>query len=825
MNPWLEKVELQEDAYPYHDWNEKITAECYMANCTSRLLNNRERIRALSNNFSRISFNFGPTLLSWLKLNDFKTYSSIIDADLESRNRFEGHGSAIAQVYNHVIMPLTSDFNKKIQTVWAIRDFELNFKRRPEGIWLAETAVDRRTLEILAENGLKFTILSPEQASRIRKINHFNKNNTDTPGVEDPWVDVSGGKINTGMPYLCRLPGRKEIAIFFYDYKLSNEVAFGDLLKDGENFAKSILQIPDTSPEAPGIIIIASDGETYGHHHRFGDMALAYCIDYLESKSAIKLAVLGQYLEKYKPVYEVEIIENSSWSCSHGISRWEDDCGCSTGDPDHTGWNQKWRKPLRQATGWLEDKIFQIYETRMKENTSAAGTGAESILEDYIYIINNRNQDSISHYLLPHLVRNDNENTVSALKLLEMYRQSLLMQSSDGWFFDDISRKEPVQIMMHASRAMELAKNFSDEDLEGEYKRYLKNAKSNAKGFNDGADIYERSVEPYVYDFNVITACHAVNRFLEHDREQVYCYSVKNIIEEKFDLEDIKIITGMVIITSGITLDSKKTAFALCYSRKNKAVYDDALVVFTSITGKNNEVDPSYVIKELERTVKNKTGGKIELHDSIKALLKKNFPDHMYSIKDLPKDYRLNITDEIISDRTSKSETIIGDTYESISSSIGQQEPEDLLFYLQNGTFKNRAVFYRELSLFNKIKKLVPDSTEISRLKKMIDDTGFHAVFNTESLNIISAKKLTDFLHIYREKPLDISLLQVILDLLEIFDKSGLNPNIYKSQNIVLEMKENLYGAARSGRDENLTVLIKKFEKLLDYMNIEHENT
>ena len=175
MNPWLEKVELQEDAYPYHDWNEKITAECYMANCTSRLLNNREKIRALSNNFSRISFNFGPTLLSWLKLNDFKTYSSIIDADLESRNRFEGHGSAIAQVYNHVIMPLTSDFNKKIQTVWAIRDFELNFKRRPEGIWLAETAVDRRTLEILAENGLKFTILSPEQASRIRKINHFNK--------------------------------------------------------------------------------------------------------------------------------------------------------------------------------------------------------------------------------------------------------------------------------------------------------------------------------------------------------------------------------------------------------------------------------------------------------------------------------------------------------------------------------------------------------------------------------------------------------------------------------------------------------------------------
>ncbi len=358
-NPWLETVELQEDAYPYHDWNEKITAECYIANGGSHILNSEKKIKKIFNNYSWISFNFGPTLLSWIRSHDKRTYKSIIEADLAGREKFSGHGSAIAQIYNHLIMPLANRQDKLIQVSWAIKDFEFNFGRKPEGIWLSETAVDIETLEILAESGIKFTILSPAQALRIRKLNldRYTKG----------WTDVENGKINTRMPYLCRLPNGSFINVFFYDSVLSNEVAFGNLLSDGEIFAKSLIQLPQIKQELPEIIVVATDGETYGHHHKFGDMALAYCLDLIESKNLAKITVFGQYLEKYSPVYEVEIKENSSWSCNHGICRWKEDCGCTAGTEYHSEWNQKWRVPLRQAIDWLADKSSSVYRSEIKK--------------------------------------------------------------------------------------------------------------------------------------------------------------------------------------------------------------------------------------------------------------------------------------------------------------------------------------------------------------------------------------------------------------------------------------------------------------------------
>ncbi|HEX7561320.1 MAG TPA: hypothetical protein VF347_03930, partial [Candidatus Humimicrobiaceae bacterium] len=326
-NPWLETIELQEEAYPWHDWNEKINAECYMVNGGAHLLDSQNKLIKILNNYSKISFNFGPTLLSWIKKHDRKTYTSIINADIAGRSNFSGHGNAIAQIYNHVIMPLASKQDKIIEVAWAVSDFEANFGRKPEGIWLSETAVDTETLEILADFGIKFTILSPNQAKQIRKITK-NPENTQ-------WFDVSDGSINTRMPYICRLPNDSSIGIFFYDDSLSNRVSFGDLLKDGETFAKNITGLPENNQELPEIISIASDGETYGHHHHFGEMALSYCLDYIESKKLAKITVFGEYLEKYPPLYEVRIIENSSWSCDHGICRWKQDCGCSTGSEQH----------------------------------------------------------------------------------------------------------------------------------------------------------------------------------------------------------------------------------------------------------------------------------------------------------------------------------------------------------------------------------------------------------------------------------------------------------------------------------------------------------
>ena len=334
-NPWLEEVELQEGAHPYHDWNEKITAECYAPNTASRILNSERKIIEIVNNYSKISFDFGPTLLLWLERHAPEVYQVIIETDKECQKKYSGHGPAIAQVYNHMIMPLANSRDKRTQVVWGIRDFEHRFGRKPEGMWLPETAVDLETLDIMAEYGIKFTILAPHQASRIRKIG------------EEKWNNVLGGNINPKMPYLCRLPSGRSISIFFYDQSVSLDVAFGDLLKNGENFALKIVRSFSQAQRQPQIVHIATDGETYGHHLKFGDMALSYCLHYIESRNLAQITIYGEYLEKNPPTYEVEIIENTSWSCFHGIERWRSDCGCRMGaEPE---FKQEWRTHLREA--------------------------------------------------------------------------------------------------------------------------------------------------------------------------------------------------------------------------------------------------------------------------------------------------------------------------------------------------------------------------------------------------------------------------------------------------------------------------------------------
>lgn len=305
-NPWLEEVELQDSAYPHHDWNEKITAECYAPNTASRILGQDGKIIDIVNNYSKISFNVGPTLLYWLEKHEPEVYQAILEADRLSINRFSGHGSAIAQVYNHIIMPLANKRDKYTQVVWGIKDFQKRFKRFPEGMWLSETAVDTETLEILAELGIRYTVLAPCQAKRVRSTG------------KGAWKDVSGGKINPAIAYLCHLPSGRSMNLFFYNAEISHDVAFGGLLNNGELFAKRLSGAFISVPGCPQMVHIATDGETYGHHCSNGDMALSYCLYYLESNSLAKMTVYGEYLEKHPPAYEVEIIENSSWSCVHG---------------------------------------------------------------------------------------------------------------------------------------------------------------------------------------------------------------------------------------------------------------------------------------------------------------------------------------------------------------------------------------------------------------------------------------------------------------------------------------------------------------------------
>ncbi|MEO1654657.1 MAG: glycoside hydrolase, partial [Bacteroidota bacterium] len=330
-NPWLEEIELQESAEPYHDWNERITAECYNPNGVSRILNGDGQIIDIVNNYSNISFNFGPTLLSWMKDNAPSSYQYILDGDKESIQRFNGHGSAIAQVYNHIIMPLANRRDKETQVIWGIEDFRYRFGREPKGMWLSETAADIESLEVLAKYNIQYTILAPNQARRFRKL-----------GSEE-WYEG----VNPKLHYVCRLPSGRSIVLFFYDGEVSQAIAFKGLLKDGEQFANHLIGSFSEHHEGPQLVHVATDGESYGHHHRHGDMALAYCLRYIEENNLARITNYSEYLSLFPPQYEVEIYDNSSWSCAHGVERWKSNCGCSTGGRPE--WNQEWRAPIREA--------------------------------------------------------------------------------------------------------------------------------------------------------------------------------------------------------------------------------------------------------------------------------------------------------------------------------------------------------------------------------------------------------------------------------------------------------------------------------------------
>ncbi len=358
-SPWLDVIEREESAHPFHDWNERIASECYRPNAHARIVDSRGKILNIINNYSHISFNFGPTLFRWLEKRFPLAYQRILEADRESLKRL-GHGNAIAQVYDHLIMPLANERDRETEVLWGISDFEKRFGRKPEAMWLPETAVNYPTLQVLVQQGMKFLILSPFQALRARPLG----------GTK--WIDVSHGRVDPTQPYRCflrdgsgkKIPDRF-IDIFFYDGAISREVSFGDLLTDGNLFSERLKKAYQPGKKRPQLIHIATDGETYGHHKKFGDMALAYALTEGLSSRGMEVINYGAFLKRFPSLHEVEIDEGpkgegSSWSCSHGVGRWKEDCGCSTGG--QAGWNQRWRKPLREALDSLRDELSQIFE-------------------------------------------------------------------------------------------------------------------------------------------------------------------------------------------------------------------------------------------------------------------------------------------------------------------------------------------------------------------------------------------------------------------------------------------------------------------------------
>jgi alpha-amylase/alpha-mannosidase (GH57 family) len=501
-NPWLEDVEVEDSAAPYHDWNERITAECYAPNAVSRILDGSERIAELVNNYEKMSFNFGPTLLSWLERHRSDVYQQILEADRLSVKAHNGHGNAIAQCYNHAIMPLANLYDKRTQVRWGIADFEFRFGRKPEGMWLPETAVDLATLEVLATFDIKFTILSPNQAAAVR-----------APRGE--WQDVSGGRIDPTRAYRCQLSKGRHIDLFFYDQPVSHDISFEGLLKSGDRFADRLMSGFHPGREHAQLMHIATDGETFGHHSRFGDMALAYAVSKIEREGLARITNYGEYLALHPPAHEVKIIENTSWSCAHGVERWRSDCGCNSGN---THYHQRWRAPLRKALDVLQDRLDYVFMSK----SAGALVDPYGAVDDYIEVILDRSNENAEAFLKKRARRELSAvEKVDVWRLLEMQRYARLIYTSCGWFFDDVSNIETVKIIEFAARAIQLARELIPRtqldhiDLENEFTSNLTAALGNKSHLANGASVYEELVRPSITSLEKGLAHYAISSLVE----------------------------------------------------------------------------------------------------------------------------------------------------------------------------------------------------------------------------------------------------------------------------------------------------------------------
>ncbi|MBR2978858.1 MAG: DUF3536 domain-containing protein [Myxococcaceae bacterium] len=503
-NPWLDTVEVQDSAYPFHDWNARIAAECYEPNGAARIKTADGRIRDIVNNYERISFNVGPTLLSWLERERPKAYERILEADRASLRRC-GHGNALAQGYSHSILPLCSPRDRRTQIRWGIADFRHRFQRPPEGFWLPELAVDLDTLRDLAREGIRFVVLSPYQARRLR-------------APDGDWFDVEGGRFDPSRPYRLNLGGDLSLAAFFYDGPIARALAFDGALKSPDALISALRLGFDARRGHDEVLTIAIDGETFGHHKKGADEVLAQALHQIDESDEFELVNLGEALDRLPLDWEAEIIEGSSWSCVHGLERWRGDCGCQSAG--QVGWHQRWRAPLREALDQLRGHLDEIYEREARaifvDPWQARDQAIGLVLDP-----TRSSQNALITRLAGRVL--DPKERVRAFTLLDMERQALLMYSSCGWFFSELSGIETVQNLRYAARAIELAESLTGVDLEPIFRGALRRAESNLAQFGDGDGVFEQCVLPSRVPIESVAAHFAIASLFDTPAEEGLC--------------------------------------------------------------------------------------------------------------------------------------------------------------------------------------------------------------------------------------------------------------------------------------------------------------
>lgn len=751
-NPWLGQIEEQPGAAPYHDWNARITSECYGPNTSARVVDDKNEILDIRNNFERISFNFGPTLLLWMEEHAPEIYARLLDADRKSRRDRNGHGNAIAQAYSHPILPLADRRDKITQVVWGLEDFRRRFGRDPEGLWLPETAADLDTLDVLADAGVRFTILAPHQAAS------FLEARADSAAL---WKTCDKNPIDPTRPYVCSLPGGKSIVLFFYDGPISRAVAFEDLLSNGVHFAQRLMDGFRDDRPWPQILSIATDGETYGHHHRYGEMALAYALYHIKSRGAAQLTNYGEFLDLHPATAEVRIHENTSWSCAHGVERWRSDCGCSISNKP--GWNQKWRAPLREAFDALKkrlDDVFELEAARFVRDPWKAR-------DEYIEVVLDRGEIAIDAFLERHArARLRDTQITDLLRLLEMQRHAILMYTSCGWFFDEISGIEATQDLEYASRAIQLASQFHS-NIDAEFHRILDDAPSNL--MKTGGEVWNLKIRPAVVDLNRVIAHWAISHLYKpaEGRSTLFCYEIemRGSVFEAFGQTALGV--SQIRVFSTIDRSSSESIAAVLHFGGHD--FHCAL---------HGPLDPggySQLCNDLLETFRRRS-----LTEVVRTL-DERFDAHHYSINDLFAEERRRVLARVTREAFGRFQSVIDLIYD---------ENRRLMEYIRElgAPLPRGFIAAAEQVLTSRIAKAIrgylsngeEENEEIALLAK--EAKGWNVSLATPSVTQLLQEALHRNVQRLRRHPSD-SLYQDMLRLLDVVDSLGVAIDLWEAQN------------------------------------------
>lgn len=784
-NPWLNKVEIQDSAYPFHDWNERINEECYVRNATSRILNHEGKVMDIMNNYAWMSFNIGPTLLAWMQDEAPETYQAIMEADKQGQENFGGHGPALAQAFNHMIMPLANTRDKHTQVIWGIGDFKSRFGREPEGMWLGETAANTETLEVLAEHGIKFTILSPYQAQRFRKMG------------ESHWQDATGAKIDPHRGYLCKLPSGKEINLFFYDGPTSQAVAFEGMLNNGEEFANRILG-SFKEGDKPQLANLATDGESYGHHHNMGEMALSYCLYTIREDHPEHITIYGEYLEKFPPEYEVEIIEDTSWSCSHGVERWRSNCGCNTGG--HAGWTQEWRAPLREAFDWVREELIALYEQEMKNYTDSPW----DVRNAYIRVILDRSEENVAGFLKEYFGENlEKEDQVKLLELLEMQYHAMLMYTSCGWFFDEVTGIESMQDVFYAARAIQLAEGISQKEYEPKFIELLEKIPSNIPEYGNAAVAYNRHVKPTIVNMLRVGAHYAVATLFEDYPTEIQLYSFRatSDFRDYHEAGRQKLVIGRALIKSIITWEEIDVSYAVLHLGDHQ------------LFGGARSYMGAEAINELKSSLE-EAFDKGRTYEMLN-LMDKNFGDHNYSFWYLFRDDQKKIMERVMADNLKGAEGVLYQLYESnypllqVYGELGMAIPRQL---------KQPVDLAVNTKLINILKD---EEIKLKDLEMLLESAQRISVdLEMLTLDYIANEKVGKLLLSLEENPDDRDLLEYIIKLLKLLKEGGVAPEYLEAQNSAFRIRQSSYAHLCKLDDEDSRHWCEMFDELYKNLNL-----